>query len=113
MLYKLVDGIELDSMRDTLFKKGTNLTLEKSIDICRADEVSKKQMKLMSQDKEIGKIDRKKFKTSPRSNTHIKPEKEIKNGNAFFLWSWGTSRSRLCITSLRPNISRHSMGAFP
>ena len=84
MLYKLVDGIESDSMRDTLLKKGTNLTLEKGIDICRADEVSKKKVKLMSQDKEIGKIDRKKFKTFPRNNSHIKPEKEIKKGGRRF-----------------------------
>ena len=42
ILYKLVDGIESNQVRDVLLRKGSNLNLEKAIEICRADEVTKK-----------------------------------------------------------------------
>ena len=60
ILYKLVDGIESNQVRDVLLRKGSNLNLEKPIEICRADEVTKKQLQLMLQEKEIGKIYKKK-----------------------------------------------------
>ena len=60
IVYKIVDGIESDNVRDTLLRKGSNLTLDKAIETCRADEVTKKQLKQMHDDKEIGKIYKKK-----------------------------------------------------
>ena len=45
-----------------LLRKGSNLNLEKAIEICRADEVTKKQLQLMLQEKEIRKINEKKTK---------------------------------------------------
>ena len=74
ILYKLVDGIESNQLRDVLLRKGSNLNLEKAIEICRADEVTKKQLQLMLQDKEIGKIHRKKLKFYQR-----KTEKDSKD----------------------------------
>ena len=62
ILYKLVDGIESNQVRDVLLWKGSNLNLEKAIEICRANEVTKKQLQLMHQEKEIGKINKKKTK---------------------------------------------------
>ena len=62
ILYKLVDGIESNQVRDVLLRKGSSLNLEKAIAICRVDEVTKKQLQLMLQEKEIGKINKKKTK---------------------------------------------------
>ena len=56
----MVDGIKSNQVRDVLLWKGSNLNLEKAIEICRADEVTKKQLQLMLQEKEIGKINKKK-----------------------------------------------------
>ena len=53
MLYKLVDGIESNQARDVLLRKGSNVNLEKAIKICRADEVTKNQLQLMLQEKEL------------------------------------------------------------
>ena len=62
ILYKLVDRIESNQVRDVLLRKGSNLNLEKAIDISRADEVTKKQLQLMLQEKEIEKLNKKKTK---------------------------------------------------
>ena len=43
ILYKIVDGIRSDKVRDTLLRKG-DLTLRKAIEICRADEMTRSQM---------------------------------------------------------------------
>ena len=43
-----------------LLWKGSNLNLEKAIEICRADEVTKKQLQLMLQEKESAKTNKKK-----------------------------------------------------
>ena len=37
ILYKLVDKIQSDKIRDTLIRKGADLTLKKAIDVCRKD----------------------------------------------------------------------------
>ena len=62
ILYKLVDGIKLTQVRDVLLWKGSNLNLEKAIEICRVDEVTKKELQLRLQEKEIRKINKKKTK---------------------------------------------------
>ena len=59
MLYRLIDGIESNQVRDVLLRKGSNL---KAIEICRADEVTKKQLQAILQENEIGKINEKKTK---------------------------------------------------
>ena len=59
ILYKVVDGILSDKVWDTLLRKGADLTLSKAIDICRADELTKSQMKLMNKDKEIAGVTKK------------------------------------------------------
>jgi hypothetical protein len=56
ILYKIVDGIKSEKVRDNLIRKGSDLTLDKSINICRSDEVTKSQMKLMGKEKEIAGI---------------------------------------------------------
>ena len=50
ILYKLVDGIQSDKIRDTLLRKGADLTLKKAIDVCRADETTNHKMKIIKQD---------------------------------------------------------------
>ena len=37
LLYKVVDGIRSDKIRDALLKKGVEMTLEKAINICRTE----------------------------------------------------------------------------
>ena len=59
MLYRLIDGIESNQVRDVLLRKGSNL---KAIEICRADEVTKKQLQAIPQENEIRKINKKKTK---------------------------------------------------
>ena len=49
ILYKLVDGIQSDKIRDTLLRKGADLTLKKAIDVCRADETTNHEMKTIKQ----------------------------------------------------------------
>ena len=75
IVYKIVDGIESDNVRDTLLRKGSNLTLDKAIETCRADEVTKKQLKQMHDDKEIGKI----YKKKNNGRSHTRGFKEVKH----------------------------------
>ena len=55
ILYKLVDGIQSDKMRGILLRKGADLTLKKAIDLCRADEKTNHEIKIIKreQPKEI------------------------------------------------------------
>ena len=48
VLYKIVDGIRSSRVRDVLLRKGIDLTLEKAINICRTDETTWKQIKVIS-----------------------------------------------------------------
>ena len=66
ILYKMVDGIRSDKVRDNLLRKGADLTLTKAINICRADELTRTQMKLMTKDKEVAGISKKKNGESQR-----------------------------------------------
>lgn len=43
-LYKLVNGIESNQVRNVLLRNGSNLNLEKAIEICRTDAVAMKQL---------------------------------------------------------------------
>ena len=58
LLYKIVDGIKSDKLRGKLLRKGGDLTLGRAIEICRIDEMTKKQMKVMSDNKEVAAINR-------------------------------------------------------
>ena len=58
LLYKVVDGIRSDKIRDVLLRKGVEMTLEKAINICRTEEITKMQMKEMNSEKEMGGISR-------------------------------------------------------
>ena len=67
ILYKIVDGIRSSRVRDVLLRKGTDLTLEKAINICRTDETTRQQIKVMDSDVEIaGMISRKKKNSGSR-----------------------------------------------
>ena len=50
ILYKLVDGIQSDKIRDTLLRKGADLTPKKTIDVCRADKTTNHEMKIIKQE---------------------------------------------------------------
>ena len=58
LLYKVVDGIRSEKIRDVLLRKGVEMTLEKAINICRTEEITKMQMKEMNSEKEMGGISR-------------------------------------------------------
>ena len=60
LTYKIVDGIRSEKIRDVLLRKGAEMTLVKAINICRTDEITRMQMKEMS-DKEINGINKKKY----------------------------------------------------
>ena len=47
ILYKLVDGIQSNKIRDTLLRKEADSTLKKAIDVCRADETTSQEMKII------------------------------------------------------------------
>ena len=59
ILYKIVDGIRSDRVRDILLRQ-CDLTQRKAIETCQADELTRSQMKLMSRDQEIDGISKKK-----------------------------------------------------
>ena len=50
ILYKLVDGIQSDEIRDTLLRKGADLTPKKAINVCRADKTTNHEMKIIKQE---------------------------------------------------------------
>ena len=53
LLYKVVDGIRSDKIRDGLLRKGIKMTLEEAINICRTEEIMKMQIKEMHSEKEV------------------------------------------------------------
>ena len=55
---QLVAGIQSDKVRDRLLREGSELTLKKTIDICRSNEIAQRQMKLFSGDLEIDAINK-------------------------------------------------------
>ena len=58
ILYKLVDGIQSEKMRDTLLRKGADLALKKAIDVCRADEATNYEMKIIKQEIDVDGVQR-------------------------------------------------------
>ena len=46
-------------MRDTLLRKGADLTLKKAIDVCRADETTNHEMKTIKQKIVVDAVQRK------------------------------------------------------
>ena len=74
LLYKVVDGIRSDKIRDILLRKGVEMTLEKTINICRTEEITKMQMKEMNSEKEEDGISRLKTENGRRyrrNRSHI------------------------------------------
>ena len=47
ILYKLVDGIQSYRIRGTLLRKGADWILKRAIDLCRADETTNHEMKII------------------------------------------------------------------
>ena len=47
LLYKVVDEMRSDKIRDVLLRKGVEMTLEKAINICRTEEITKMQIKVI------------------------------------------------------------------
>ena len=56
LLYKVVDGIRSDKIIDVLLRKGVEMSLEKAINICQTEEITKMQMS----EKEVSGISRNK-----------------------------------------------------
>ena len=52
--------MQSNGFRETLLRKGKNLTLKKAMEVSRVDKVSKKELKLLHHHKEIEKIKKKK-----------------------------------------------------
>ena len=57
-LYKLVNGIQSNKIQDTLLRKGAELTLKKTIDVCRAEETTNHEMKIIKQEIDVDAIQR-------------------------------------------------------
>ena len=57
-MYKLVDGIQSDKIRDTLLRKGADLTFKKAIDVCTANETTKYVMKIIKQEIDVDAVQR-------------------------------------------------------
>ena len=54
---KIVEGIRSSKVCDRLLRLGPELTLQKALNICRADEVTQQQMRSMTEKKsEIGRV---------------------------------------------------------
>ena len=64
ILYKLVDGIQSDKIRDTLLRKGADLTLKKATDVCRADETTNQEMKIIKQEIDVDAVQRNRRRSS-------------------------------------------------
>ena len=56
ILHKLVDGMQSDKIRDTLLRKGADLTLKKVTDVCRADERTSHEMKIIKQEIDVDAV---------------------------------------------------------
>ena len=56
ILYKLVDGIQSDKIRDTLLRKGADLTPKKAINVCRADKTTNHEMKIIKQEIDVDAV---------------------------------------------------------
>ena len=55
---QLVAGIQSEKVRDRRLREGSELTLKKTIDICRSNEIAERQMKLSSRDLEVDAINK-------------------------------------------------------
>ena len=64
ILYKLVDGIQSNKNRDTLLRKGADLTLKKAIDVCRGDETTNYEMKVITQEIDLDAVKRNRRRTN-------------------------------------------------
>ena len=56
LTYSIVEGIRSDTVRDRLLGQGADLTVVHADDICRADEITKEQMKTTEQVSDIGVV---------------------------------------------------------
>ena len=58
ILHKLVEGIKNDKIPDTFLRKGADLTLKSAIDVCRADETTNHEMKVIKQEIDADAVQR-------------------------------------------------------
>ena len=58
LTYKSVDGIQSDKIRGTLLRKGARMTLGKAIEINRTEEVKRRKMQLLKNEKEMDYINK-------------------------------------------------------
>ena len=84
LTYKIVDGIQSDKIRDTLLPKGTGMTLEKAIEINRTEEVTRRQMQLLKNEREvdyINKRSRKQLSKTTKSVTKKDKDDKVSTSN--------------------------------
>ena len=80
LIYNIVDQIISEKVIDVLLRKGAEMTLEKAINICRTDEITKSQMKEMRIDKKVNGIFLKKlWKPSKQKNQVGESDKVVKS----------------------------------
>ena len=63
-MYKLVDGIQNNKNRDTLLRKGADLTLKKARDVCRSDETTNYEMRIIKQEIDVDAVKRNRKRTN-------------------------------------------------
>ena len=59
LTYKTVDGIRSEKTKDKVLRKGAEMTIEKAINKCCSDEITKMHIKEVSKDKEVNGISEK------------------------------------------------------
>ena len=67
---QLVAGIQSDKVRDRLLREGSELTLQKTIDICRSHEVTQQQVKLFHGELEVDVLHKSQSDKHKRSRQH-------------------------------------------
>ena len=49
MTFRIVEGIKSDAVRDRLLRQGADLSFAQAVDICRAEEITREQMKSLTE----------------------------------------------------------------
>ena len=79
LTYKIIDGIQSDKIRNTLLRKGAGMTLEKAVEINRIEEVTRRQMLLLKNEKDVDYINKRSWKQSSKATkSETKKDKDEK-----------------------------------
>ena len=72
-----MDGVRSEKISDVLLSKGAEMTLEKAINVCRTNEITKLQTKEMSSDKEVNGISKKKLQKASKPKKRVRESDKV------------------------------------